>query len=235
MSYGAPETPSNSYGLPSSNYGTPTTSFGAPSNLFDSLSSSYGAPSSSYDTPSSSYGAPSVSDTYGSPSNRYETVVKFDDTQSEVLNKHSTSSATNKPASPFDQTAYQKMLTNAEVQQVPAVYKGDEGMQHPVSQTSTFSKYQSQTSTSSSKDNLSPNYFESLAGTFGNKIRQRDPLDSTDTAYSDRQDNPAANPLQNTGHVKFPDTQSAFSPSIKQWEASSEQRSGSSRGEVKQR
>jgi hypothetical protein len=138
------------------------------------------------------------------------------------------------PAPPFDQTAYQKKTTNVEGQHVPMVYKGDKGTQHPASQISTFSKYQSQSSTSSN-DNLPPNYFQSYAEYFGNKIKQKESSDSSDTAYSDKKDNSATHRLDSTQHVKFPDTQPEFSPSIKQWEGTSQQKPRPSTAEVKQR
>jgi hypothetical protein len=232
-SYGAPKAPSSSYGLPSSSHGVPTTSFGAPSSSFDSLSSSYGAPVSSYGAPSSSYGAPSVSDSYGAPSNSYETVVKFDDSKVDASNKQSVSSATKNPASPFEETANQKKPTN-EDQHISASYKGDESTQYMSSQINQYVRSPSQVS-SSSNDNLRPSYYGHITETFGDKIRQRESFPFTDTAYSDRQDNAATVPLQNRGHVKFPDAQSEFSQSIKQWEASPVHKPGSSTAEVKQR
>jgi hypothetical protein len=235
-SYSAPSSsysaPSSSYGLPSSSHGAPT-SFGTSSGSFDSLSSSYGAPVSSYGAPSSSYGAPSVSDSYGAPSNSYETVVRFDDSKADASNKQSVSSATKNPASPFEETAYQKKPTN-EDQHLSAGYKGDESTQYTSSQINQYNRSPPQVS-SSSNDNLTPGYYGHFTESFGDKIRQRESLSFSDTAYSDRQDNTATIPLQNRGHVKFPDAQSEFSQSIKQWEASSVQKPGSSTAEVKQR
>jgi hypothetical protein len=143
-------------------------------------------------------------------------------------------SAINKPASPFEQTAYQKNPKNVGIQKVPAIYKEDEGTQFPVSPINIHFKAQSQT-TSSRKDTLSPNYFVSSGETFGSKIKQTVPFDSSNTDYSDRQDNSATNPLQDRQHVKFPDTQTELSHSIKQWETSLEQRSGSSIAKAKHR
>jgi hypothetical protein len=176
---------------------------------------------------------PSLSDSYGAPSNSYETVVKFDDSKADASNKQSVSSATKNPASPFEETPNQKKPTNDD-QHISAGYKGEESTQHTSSQINQYIRSQSQVS-SSSNDNLTPNYYGHFGDNFGDKIRQRESFSFSDTAYSDRQDNAASIPLQNRGHVKFPDAQSQFSQSIKQWETSSLQEQGSSMAEVKQR
>jgi hypothetical protein len=182
----------------------------------------YEAPTNSYNVPSSSYGAPSISDAYGAPSNRYETVVKFDDTQSAASNKHS---ATKQPETLFEQTVHQKKSTNVE----------NVGTQHPVSQVNANFQSKSPAS-SSSLDNRTPNYSDYAVENFGNKVKQSEQFDVSDSTYSDRQDNPATLPLHNTGLVKFPNTQSEFLPSVKEWKVSSEQRLRSSNAaEVKQR
>jgi hypothetical protein len=124
----------------------------------------------------------------------------------------------------FQQTVHQTRPTNAE----------DEGTQNSASQLSTNFKSKSPAS-SSSKDNYTPNYSEYVVENFGNKAKQRESLDLSDSTYSDRQDNSATLLLHNTGHVKFPNTQSEFLPSVTQWEASSEQRLRTNTADTKQR
>jgi hypothetical protein len=128
------------------------------------------------------------------------------------------------------------MKPTNEDQHISAGHKGDESTQYTSSQINQYIRSPSQVS-SSSNDNLKPGYYGQFTESFGDKIRQREreSLSSSDTAYSDRQDNAASIPLQNRGHVKFPDGQSEFSQSIKQWEASSVQKPGSSTAGVKQR
>jgi hypothetical protein len=122
----------------------------------------------------------------------------------------------------FEQTAHQKKPTNAE----------DEGTQYPVSQVNTVSK---SPASSSSKDNHTPNYSDYVIENFGNKVKQRETFDASDSTYSDRQDNSATLRPHNTGHVKFPNTQSKFLPSVKEWEVSSDQRLQPNAAEAKQR
>jgi hypothetical protein len=124
----------------------------------------------------------------------------------------------------FEQTSHQKKPTNAE----------GEGTQYPVSQVNTNFVSKSPAS-SSSKDSHTLNYSDYVVENFGNKAIQREPFDASDSTYSDRQDNSATLHLHNTGHVKFPNKQSEFLPSVKEWEVSSEQRLQSNAAEAKHR
>ena len=127
----------------------------------------------------------------------------------------------------YEQTAQQKKFMNVE----------NEGIQRPVSQVNTNFKSKSPTSSSSS-DNHTPTYSDYVVESFGNKVKQTEQFDVSDSTYSDRQDNSATLSLHNTGHVKFPNTQSEFSPSVKEWKVSSvssEQRLRSNAAEAKQR
>jgi hypothetical protein len=124
----------------------------------------------------------------------------------------------------FEQTVHQKKSTNVE----------NEGTQHPVSQVNTNFKSKSPTSSSSS-DNHTSTYSDYIVENFGNKVKQREQFDVSDSTYSDRQDNSPTLPLHNTGHVKFPNTQSEFLPSVTEWKVSSEQRLRSNAAEAKQR
>jgi hypothetical protein len=109
-----------------------------------------------------------------------------------------------------------------------------EATHHPVSSANTNFVPKSPAS-SSSTNNHTPTYSDYVVESFGNKVKQREQFDVSDTTYSDRQDNSATHPVHNAGHVKFPNTQSDFLPSVKEWKVSSDQRLRPNAADVKQR